>query len=409
MRILFITQYYFPETGATSNRIYALAKYLKEECGHDVTIISEKPNHPIGKFFEGYKKGWFNRSEHEGIPVLHTWVYTKPEKGFLTRILFYVSFMITAVLGAFKLKGKYDAVVATSPPLFVGVSGWMISKIKRAKFVFDVRDLWPGVAVAMGELNNPKAIKVAEAIERFLYKKADLITTVTESFKKDIKRINGEASRVEVVMNGALTHHFDQNRKVSSFRQNHLDSNSFTITYAGNIGLAQGLEHIVEAAEHLSQNNGNARFLILGEGPKKETLQKTAEEKGLSNIHFEGRVPLGEAVKYLMASHALLVPLAQDDIYKMFIPSKLFDSMAAGKPVLLSVDGEARTILEKSKAGLYYEAENAKQLAESVEYLQANPEESRRMGENGYKAAREYYSRDQQSKRMEELLESLVE
>lgn len=408
MRILFVSQYFFPETGATSNRVYSLVKYLKEKGGHDVTVISEKPNHPKGIFFEGFEKGWFNTSEYDGLQVLHTWVYTKPEKSFITRVFFYVTFMMSAVLGAYKLKGRYDLVIATSPPLFVGISGWLISKTKRAKFLFDVRDLWPEVAVAMGELNNPKAIQLAERVERFLYKNADLITTVTDSFAGDIRRISGNKEKVKVVMNGALTDHFDVDLNVKKFRAEKLFKNKFIVTYAGNIGLAQGLEHIGEAAEHLQQKGRtDVHFAIIGEGPRKKRLAEMVNEKELKNIDLLPRVPLEEAVKYMLASDALLVPLADDEIYKKYIPSKLFDGMAAGKPVLLSVEGEARHILEKAGAGIYYEAENGKQLSEKIEFLVDHPDERKKMGENGKEVANRYYSRTEQAKIMNDLISDL--
>lgn len=400
MRILLITQYFYPETGATSNRVLYLAKYLQEK-GHDVRVIAEKPNHPRGIFFEGFEEGMFLDRTYEGIPVTYCWVYTRPEKGFWGRIFFYLSFMFMAMLAAARLKGRYDIVWATSPPLFVGISGWAASLFRRARFVFDVRDLWPDVAVAMGELGNDLAIGIAQYIEKFLYRRADLITPVTHSFREAIvsKGISGD--KITVVMNGTDTSLFNLEIPVGKLRENLGFQNRFIASYVGNLGLAQGLEHILEAARELQdRKNLDISFLIVGDGPKKSNLRELSETYNLSNLTFIPRVPLEEAVRYMMASDCLLVPLARDDIYDQFIPSKLFDGMAAAKPILLSVDGESRNILRQAGAGLYYEAENHRQLVEKLLWLKDHPQKIAEMGRQGRKYVEEHMTREAQSNKM---------
>lgn len=407
MRILIVSQYFPPETGAARNRMESISTSLSES-GHDVDVITAKPNYPSGRIAKEYKGGLFKNQSYRGVNVIHTWIFEDHSKMFVTRMLYFLSFMVMSVLASFKFKGKYDVVLATSPPLFVGLSGWIISKLKGAKFVFDVRDLWPGVAVAMGELKNRMMVKMAELLEKFLYKKADLITTVTNSFSDYIKGIIDNPEKIKIVMNGAFTDHFDQQIDEKEFRRQHLFGDDFTITYAGNIGLAQGLDHLIEAARKLKEDKSDIRIAVIGDGPRKKHLEELRKKHGLDNISLLPRVNQNEVVKYLLASDALLVPLADDEIYKMFIPSKLFDGMSAGKPVLISVDGEARSILEKSEAGIYYEAENGEQLAKAAQYLKNNPDECKKMGNNGYKEAREYYSRDYQASKMEKVLTELA-
>ena len=407
MRILIVSQYFPPETGAARNRMESISTSLSES-GHDVDVITAKPNYPSGRIAKEYKGGLFKNQSYRGVNVIHTWIFEDHSKMFVTRMLYFLSFMVMSVLASFKFKGKYDVVLATSPPLFVGLSGWIISKLKGAKFVFDVRDLWPGVAVAMGELKNRMMIKMAELLEKFLYKKADLITTVTNSFSDYIKGIIDNPEKIKIIMNGAFTDHFDQQIDEKEFRRQHLFGDDFTITYAGNIGLAQGLDHLIEAARILKEEQSDIRIVLIGDGPRKKHLEELRQEHGLDNISLLPRVDQEEVVKYLLASDALLVPLADDEIYKMFIPSKLFDGMSAGKPVLISVDGEARSILEKSEAGVYYKAENGKELAEAARYLKNNPDECKKMGGNGHKEVRKHYSRDQQAKKMEKVLTELV-
>ncbi len=399
MKILIFSQYYFPETGATSNRAYALAKVFQDE-GHEVRVIAEKPNHPEGVFHPGYERGFFIYGEWGGVPVTWCWVYTRPVKGFLGRILFYLSYMVTAVLAVFRLKGKYDIVLATSPPLFVGVSGWAAARIKRARFVFDVRDLWPEVAVKMGELNNPKAIKVAESVERFLYRKADLITPVTESFLETIAAKGIPKERMVVVTNGTDPDIFLSEHSPDILRSRLGLPDGFIVSFIGNLGLAQGLLHIIEAAAAMeASGQHDVKFLFVGDGPRKAAVLEAAQKAGLTNIIFRERVTLPEAVEYMIASDALLVPLANDPIYAKFIPSKLFDSMAAARPVLLSVDGEARAILDQAQAGIWYPAEDAAGLVDAIEALRKHPD-LEALGQRGRDFVSAHYTRRAQALKM---------
>jgi glycosyltransferase involved in cell wall biosynthesis len=406
MRILFFSQYYFPETGATSNRVYSLAKTFQDE-GHDVRVIAEKPNHPEGVFHKGYRRGAFIDGDYNGVPVTWCWVHTGPDKGFLGRILFYTSYMVMAVWAVFRLKGKYDVVLASSPPLFVGLSGWAAARIKRARFVFDVRDLWPEVAVKMGELNNPKAIRLAESIERFLYRKADLITVVTESFRESIIAKGIKGDRIEMVTNGTEPDAFFLNEKPEGLRQKWNLPSGFIVSFVGNLGLAQGLDHILEAAHSLQNDDvEDVFFLFVGDGPRKAGLVEKAVLSGLRNVIFRDRVSLPEAVEYMNASDLLLVSLANDPIYKKFIPSKLFDAMAASKPVLLSVDGESHRILDESGGGIWYPAEDASKLKNALLHLKNDAATRTLMGQKGKEFVRRHYTRRAQALKMLSMIDN---
>lgn len=408
MNILLISQYFFPETGATSNRIYSLAKYFNEQ---DITVrvIAEKPNHPKGIFFEGYEKGIFIDDMYKEIPVTYTWVKTKPEKGFLGRILFYISFMFMAIIAAWRSKEKYDIVIASSPPLFVGISGWFAAKIKNAKFVFDVRDLWPDVAIAMGELNNKLAVRIAEYIELFIYNNADLITTVTKSFKNTLVQKGITEAKIGLVANGTDPELFKVDISQDELHRELELPSKFIVAYVGNHGLAQGLKHIIDAAEDLDRNSiDDIHFLMVGGGPKKQELIRMAERAELTNITFIDRVSLQKAARYMNAVNALLVPLADDSIYSQFIPSKLFDSMAASKPVLLSVAGESREILDRSQAGLFYKAEDSEELIENLLRLKQDRPMAKKMGENGRYWVDKNYSREVQARRMHNFIKNLI-
>ena len=406
MRVLLISQYFPPETGGTSNRLISIARGLRD-AGHDVHVIAEKPNHPEGIIRKDYRGGAFDERAYEGIPVTYTWVYTHPEKNFIKRLLFYGSFMVMAVLGAMRVRGDFDVVLASSPPLFVGLSGWLAAQIKGAKFVFDVRDIWPEVAVAMGALTHPTAIRLAEGIEQFIYRRADGITAVTDSFCDHIRETVGEQTPMQRVMNGTMPDVFQQEERRDEMRQRLGVEDAFVVTYAGNLGLAQGLPHILDAAGEL-QSNDAVEFLMLGSGPVKDDLIDEATRRSLDNVRFLDRVPLDEAAAHMAASDALLVPLEDHDIYQQFIPSKLFDSMASGRPVLLSVDGEAREILDEADAGLYYPAEDGDALADRVRWLLDHPESAEAMGHQGREYAETHCTRSAQAEKLTSFLEELV-
>ncbi len=407
MRVLLISQYFPPETGGPPNRLLSIANGLRED-GHEVHVIAEKPNHPEGVIREDYREGVFDERTYDGIPVTYTWVYTDPEKNFLKRLAFYLSFMVMAVLGALRTKGNFDVVFASSPPLFVGLSGWLAARLKDAKFVFDVRDIWPEVAVAMGALTNPAAIDLAERLEQFIYNRADGITAVTASFCDHIQEVASEQIPMRRVMNGTMPDVFQQDAQRQEVREKLGVDDKYVVTYAGNHGLAQGLPHLIEAAE-LLQENEDVVFLLLGSGPVKDKLVRESDSRELDNVLFSDRVPLEEAAAHMAASDSLLVPLEDHEIYRQFIPSKLFDSMATGRPVLLSVDGEARSILEEAEGGLYYPAEDGEALAESIEWLVEHPEEGKQMGKKGRAYAQENCTRAVQAQKMTEFLEQIAD
>jgi len=384
----------------------AFARHLTD-LGHEVRVLAEKPNHPAGVFFEGFEKGTFIEGAYDGIPVTHCWVWTRPEKGFAGRLLFYLSFMISAVFGAWRLEGKYDAVLATSPPLTVGPAGWLISRLKRACFVLDVRDLWPDVAVAMGELEDGWLARLARRLERFLYSRADGIAAVTDGFCRDIRqRADGDPPVIRV-SNGTEPEIFQVLESKKQLRADLGLPDSFLVTYAGNLGLAQGLPHLLDVAELLEEGD-DVTILLLGDGPLKDMLAREAEQRDLENLQIRDRVPLDEAARYMAASDALLVPLGKRPIFRKFIPSKLFDAMAAGCPVLLSVDGEAREILEEAGAGLYYPAEDAEALVEGIRRLRSDPRR-KEMGRRGRQFVTRHFSREEQARKLADFLEQIVD
>lgn len=373
-----------------------------------MVVLTEKPCYPEGVIEEEYRGGLFEERVVEGVSVINTWVYTRPEASFVTRLLSYLTFMIMAVLGAGRAEGSFDVVLASSPPLTAGVAGWAVAKLKRARFVLDVRDLWPDVAVAMGEVENPAVIRVAKAVERFLYRQADSITAATERFCEHIGSTVSDAPPLKRIMNGTIPETFDQAERRGEMRETlGVDSEDFVVTYAGIMGRAQGLPHILEAADQV-EGEGDIVFHLRGRGAIKEQLVEEAHTRSLDNVRFFEYCPLEKAAAHMAASDALLVPLADDDLYHSFIPSKLFDSLASGRPVLLSVDGEAREILLRADAGRFYPPEDGAALAEQIRWLLDHPNERDVMGERGRAFAREHCTRRAQAAKLVQFVESIV-
>ena len=407
MKILMLTQYFYPEVGATQTRIYEFARNLINH-GHEVTVITEVPNHPIGIVHEQYQGRLFIREEVDGIRVTRVWVWARQKKNFFNRIMFYLSYMVMSFFAGLYDRGRYDIIFATSPPLFVGVSGYLLSIFKRCRFVLDVRDLWPAAATALGELSNKRIIFLAEKIERILYKNADAIVAVTHGFCDYIRRNGGERSRIHYIPNGTVVDMFrptepDEELKRSLGLQGH-----FIVTFAGTLGIAQGLWSLIHAAK-LLRHYENITLLFIGDGPVKKNLIELTRELRLNNIFFHPQVPVSNINPYLNISDVLLVSLKDDRIFDTFIPSKMFDFMACGKPIILSVDGEARRIFEEAEAGLWVPPENFYEMSDAIVRFYEDPSLCRRCGEKGRSHVIKNFSRSEQSGKLEKVFRELLE
>ena len=407
MHVLVISQYYPPETGGPQNRLLSLVRGIQAE-GHSVTVITEKPNYPTGVIWDDYRDGGLivDRT-YEEVPVRYCWIWEDHHKTTITRIRFFLSFVVLSIVASFRVK-NVDAVVASSPPLFVGLSGWIVSRLKRARFVFDVRDLWPDVAIAMGELRPGRAARIGKWLERFIYRKAHGITAVTNSFCEAIRGDAPAATPIRRVTNGTVPEDFVVSESRESLRRELSIGSGFVAVYAGNVGLAQGIEHFVDAAILMRDRGIDARMVVVGDGAAKESIVKRAATYEDLNIEFRSRVGLKEAARYMAAADALLVPLSATPIFTKFIPSKLFDSMAAGKPLLLSVDGESRTILEDAGAGLWYPAEDPEGLVDAIAQLQRAPAAAEAMGSRGRNYVAQHFSRESQARILVRFLEELT-
>ncbi len=379
--VVILSQYFHPEVGATQTRARELAKAF-HRAGHRVTVICEVPNHPSGIIPPEYRGKACYRDELDGFTVLRVRVAASPVKNFRTRLAFYLSYMIMAALAAFRRLGKVDLVVATSPPLPVAAAGWALAFLRRAHFVMDVRDLWPDAAVALGELSKPWMIRAAASLERFLYRRARLITVVTRGFADAIVAKGIPREKLHWAPNGTLPELFSPERTDPDLRERLGLGDRFTITFAGLMGIAQGMEFLLDVAASY-RNDPAVRFLFMGDGPLRSLLTERAASAGLDNVIFHPQVPLDEAAPYLNASDLLLVPLRADPVFDTFIPSKLFDFLACRPPVLLAVPGEATALLDASGGGVAALPEDLESFRAGIEQIRQDPAAARAMGEAG--------------------------
>jgi len=404
LRILYISQYFHPEVGATQTRALEMASNLVR-LGHKVTVLTEFPNHPKGVIPPEYRGRFMEYERYRKIDIFRTWVFTRPQKNFYTRMGFYLSFMMTAgILGAF-IRGPFDIVYATSPPFFVGLTGFWLSRLKNSKFVFEVRDLWPQIAVELGELTNKRFIHWSERLEDFYYRKSDRVITVTQGFRDAILNRGYDKEKVRIIQNGTNTELFyNQGNDVK--RQLKLDG-KFVVLYAGIFGIAQGMEQLCGLAESLKSDR-NIHFLFIGEGPMKQMVLELKTVKSLDNMSTLNEVSKEKIAGYISSADCCLVPLKKSHLFLGTVPSKMFDYMSCQRPVIVGVDGEARSLVERSKAGIFVEPENTEQMAQAILRLKRSPDLCLSMGKSGREFVMRYFSRKQKAFELVKVLQEIV-
>ena len=407
MRILYLSQYFPPEIGATQTRAIEMATGLVQ-AGHQVTMICEVPNHPHGLIPESYRGKLFERTKQAELDVIRVWVKTTPEKTMRTRLMFYISYMIMAILAGLVLaRGKYDVIYATSPPLFVGGAALMLSKLRRIPLVFEVRDLWPESAVALGELRNERAIRYAKWLEEACYRQAKKIVVVTQGIMSRLVERGVSHKKLFLIPNGANTTLFYPQPEAGRILRKELGlDKKFIVLYAGIHGIAQGLEMLIDAAKHL-QHEPAIHFLFVGEGPRKNELIEYANGLHLHNISFHAQVQREEMPDFLSMTQVATVPLRKLDLFQGALPSKMFDAWACACPTLITVDGEARHVLQRAEAGVWVEPENVEMLVDTIYSLYQNQNRLCELGENGQRFVTTHYSRQVQAAQLETLLKQL--
>ena len=363
MKILFITDNFPPEVNAPATRTYEHCKrWLQTDKNLKITILTCFPNFPHGKVYKGYKNKLYQKENIDGIEVIRVWSYITANKGFIKRILDYISFAMMAFLvGLFQ---KYDVIIATSPQFFTTWSGWGLSKIKRKPWIFELRDLWPESIKTVGAIKQSSIINVLEKIELKLYKDSTKVISVTNSFKENLISRGIDGNKIEVVTNGSnISLFFEREKNKELLKKLNLE-NKFIVGYIGTHGLAHSLDFIVKSISKINDNN--IHFLFIGDGAMKEKIINLAKDLKLTNITFLEPVSKDKVPEYLSICDVSLAPLKKSDTFKTVIPSKIFEAAAMKKPTLLGVEGEAKSIIEKYNAGLCFEPENEKDFLDKI-------------------------------------------
>lgn len=366
MRILFLTDNFPPEVNAPASRTF---EHCREwvRAGHQVTVITGAPNFPKGKLFPGYRNRLWQRETMDGIQVVRVWTYIAANQGFAKRTLDYLSFMATGFLAGL-IQRRPDVIVGTSPQFFTNCAAWMLSVFRWRPFVFELRDLWPESIKTVGAMSDSVALRLLERLERFLYRRAAVIVAVTESFRRNLVARGIDPNKIAVVTNGVDLSRFQPLARDPELAERFGLADKFVLGYIGTHGMAHALETILEAAARMQAlpEGANVRFVLLGDGARKQALKETAVRMRLDNVVFLDTAPKEDVPRYWSLLDVSIIHLRKADNFTQVIPSKLFEGMGMGIPVLHGVAGESAEIVEREGVGLVFEPENAGALCEGL-------------------------------------------
>ncbi|MEI6434813.1 MAG: glycosyltransferase family 4 protein [Bacteroidota bacterium] len=362
MKLLFLTDNFPPEVNAPATRTFEhCVEWVK--AGVDVTVITCAPNFPQGKLYPGFKNKLIQRETIEGIKVIRVWTYIAENKGFLRRTLDYMSFMMSSFFAGLTIRA--DVIIATSPQFFTVVSGFLLSFFKRTPWVMEVRDLWPASILEVEAVKTKWMLFFFFWLEKRLYRSADMIVPVTETFKMEIIKKGIDPSKIHVITNGSNLDLFSPRKPNLALKDELRLTDRFVVSYIGTHGLAHCLEFVVQCAPELDRLN--ISLLFIGDGARKRVITELVKSMNLKNVVLLNPAPKEQVPEYLSISDISIIPLKKADIFTKVIPSKIFESAAMEIPILLGVDGESRNLIEKYNAGLFFEPENKTDFLEKMQ------------------------------------------
>jgi glycosyltransferase involved in cell wall biosynthesis len=390
MRLAILTQYYPPEIGAPQARLSALAREAVRR-GHDVTVLTAMPSYPRGQVYDGYG-GLLRREQVEGLRVVRSFIYPTQKASFVHRMANYLSFVGSSALSGTALLSRPDYLMVESPPLFLILSAYWLSRLKGARLIFNVSDLWPESAARLGVIAaGSPAYRLSERLESFAYHRSWLVTGQSRSILADINRRFPTLSTYHL-SNGVDSRVFGPERASSQARSLLAGEGQRCIAlYAGLHGLAQGLDQVLEAARRLGPESALG-FVLVGDGPEKQALVRQAAEYRLGNVRFLDPLPGHEVPPILASADIILVTLKT--YIPGAVPSKLYEAMASGRPVVLVAIGEAADIVREHEAGMVVEPGDSEGLAAALARLEARPDLRREMGDRGRRAAQQHFDRN---------------
>jgi len=380
LNIVYVSHYFPPEVNAPAVRVSELARLWRMR-GHRVTVLTGFPNHPTGVIPPEYRGRRVQEEEVDGVRVVRTWVYAAANQGLIRRTFNYLSFLLSAILLGGRRLGRPDVVIGTSPQIFVAAAAWWLARRKRARFIFEVRDIWPEEIQAVGALENRLVLRLLEALEMFLYRRADRIVAVAQGTVDTLAARGVPRDKLVLIPNGVDIDEWAAPDRREARTRLGVDGD-FVVSYIGTHGLAHRLDTVLDAAEQLA-NLPNLRILMVGEGAERRRLELSARARKLNNVRFVGEVSRAQVRDYYSASDVCLVPLRRADLFTRNIPSKVYEIMASGRPMIIGTEGESRALVEKAACGVAVEPENSTAMAEAIRALQSRPAWAHELGHSG--------------------------
>lgn len=391
LKICLLTEYFPPEPGAGSTRAYEHAKVWKN-LGVDVLILTCMPHYPTGIIPDKYKNKILVKEKIDNIDIIRTFTYAAASKGLIKRSIAYFTFMISSVIQGISSLKNMDYIIATSPPFSIGISGWILSKLKRIPLIFEVRDMWPDSLIQLEQLKNKYLIRLLEFSEKKIYSSSKYIVSVTDSYCSLIEQKGVDRSKIKVIKNGVDTNFFKPIQKSENLLLLHNLSEKKIVSYFGNFGLSQPIGLIIELAK-LFKSNNKIHFLLIGDGERREQILNKIEEYKLNNVSILKTVNKNDLLRYYSISDLMMVPLKNIPLFKTVIPSKIFEIMAVGKPIVFNVDGEARKIVEEANAGVYVDFYDVKTTGDKIVTLLNDKDRLEKYSKNGRAFVIKYFNR----------------
>jgi len=393
MHILYLSHYFTPENNAPAARVHALSREWVRR-GHEVTVVTCAPNVPSGVVYDGYRNRLWQEEWIDGIRTIRVWTFLAANAGTVRRTVSFLSYFAAAAAAAPFVR-RPDVVIATSPQFFAGWAGVPAHWVHRVPFVLEIRDIWPESITAVGAMRRGVAVRALEWLERGLYAAADRIVAVGEGYKEQLVTRGVPSGKIDVVTNGVDPDLFFPRDPDPAVRDRWgLGQDAFVVVFAGTIGMASGLDVALRAARRLRERGrGDISFLLVGAGAVRAELEAAARAQGLDNVVFTGMVARDRLPDVLAAADACLVHFKRRDIFTTILPSKLFEDAAMAKPILLGFEGHAAALVREADCGICFTPEDDEALAAAAERLAADPEEARRLGENGRRHMLEHFDR----------------
>ncbi|MFO7889760.1 MAG: glycosyltransferase family 4 protein [bacterium] len=403
MHLLLIHQAFVGPDEPGGTRHFEFGRYLVKK-GHRISVVTSKTSYLTGKRISN-SEGFLHRQRIQGLEICRIATAAGLHKNFITRIISFFSFTITAVIASLSVK-NIDVVMGTSPPIFQALSAWFIAEIRKKPFLLEIRDLWPEFAVDMGVLKNPILIQLSRSLERFLYNRADHLLVNSPAYQDYLIDRGIRESRISFISNGVDPEMFTSDKHVSHMRKTLDLNNKFIVTYTGALGPANDIYTILRAAKIIN-NNQDITFLLIGDGKERKNLENYVHRNKLSNVMFTSTKPKNKIREYLLASDVCIATLMNIPMFITTYPNKVFDYMAAGKPTILGIDGVIRDVIEQSKGGIFVSPGDQEAITEAVLHLYNDRDLAKEMGENAREYVKKYFNRTDQAKQFCILVEGM--